>query len=336
MSRRSSSRSGALLASLFVCWAAATLCAQEPQYRERQVLDPESDEWVDQTPATQPGPADDLGQARAWLAQGKPSKARKLLGEWIKQHPDDERYYEAVLLLGETYFESRDFWKAAEQFQTVAENSSGELFHQANRRCVDAARAFLSGQKRIFWRIFRVPAYDDGIEILDRVWERAPGTRLGELALKLKADYYFDHGEMDLAQDEYANLVKQYPSGKYVQLAALRTAASAEAAFPGIRFDDHPLIEAETRYQQAQAAYPAYAQRENVGQRLDGIRQHRADKDLEIARWYERVQQPGAAEFYYRLVLRDWPGTLAATEARSRLRALGVEVEETAKEGSLP
>jgi len=336
MSSLGRSRSGCLLASLLACWAALPVGAQEQQYRERQVLDPQTDEWVDQAPATQPGPADDLGQARAWLAQNKPGKARKLLNNWIKQNPDDERHYEALFLLGETYFESRDFWKAAEQYQTVAENSSGDLFHQANRRCVDAARAFLSGQKRIFWRVFRVPAYDDGVEILDRVWERAPGTRLGELALKLKADYYFDHGDVDLAQDEYASLAKQYPSGKYVQLASLRTAEAAEAAFPGVKFDDRPLVEAETRYQQVQAAFPAYAERESVAQRLEGIRQQRADKDLDIARWYERTKQPGAAEFYYRLVLRDWPNTPAASEARNRLRAIGVRLEDTAGEGPQP
>ena len=64
-----------------------------------------------------------------------------------------------------------------------------------------------------------------------------------------------------------------------------------------------------------------------MAQRLEGIRELRAAKDLDIGRWYERTRQPGAAEFYYRQLLADWPDTLAAAEARQCLRALGVELE---------
>ncbi len=309
--------------------------AQEQRFRERQVLDPSTGEWVDQERPTEEGPTDEMDQARGLLAARKPGPARAILTKWLKANPDDERYYEAEYLLGETYFESRDFWKAVQHFQTVAENAAGELFHLANGRCVDVARAFLSGQKRILWGIFRLPAYDDGVEILDRVWQREPGSRLGELALKLKADFYFDRGDVELAQDEYANLAQQYPSGRYIQLAMLRTAEAAEAAFPGIKFDDRPLIEADERYRQFQAAFPAYAERENVAPRLEGIRQQRAEKDLDIARWYERTRRSDAAQFYYRRVIADWPGTLAASEARSRLRALGVEEEAEQAQASV-
>ena len=323
-------------ASLLVGLAELTLHTQEQRYRERQVLDPETGEWVDEEPTAEEAATDELGQSRALLAQGKPGKARGLLQRWLKANPEDERSYEATLLLGDTFFESRDFWKAVEQYSSVADNASGELFQLANERCANVARAFLSGQKRIVWRILHLPAYSEGIEILDRVWERAPGSRLGEVALKLKADHLFNQGDVDLAQDEYANLAQQYPSGRYVQLAMLRTAVSAEAAFPGVKFDDVPLLEADERYRQVVAAFPTYAARENVPERLEGIRQTRAEKDYEIARWYERTRQPSAAEFYYRRILDDWPDTLAASEARTRLRTMGVKTEELETEGSTP
>lgn len=322
----------ALLTPLLAAWplllVATDLASspQDPQYRERQVLDPETDEWVDEAPPVEESPADELGQARALLAEGRPREARKLLEDWIEAYPEDDRYYEAMYLLGDAWFEQRDYWRAVERYQTVAENAAGELFRRANYRCVDVARAFLSGEKRIVWTIFRLPAFDDGIEILDRVWQRVPGSRLGELALKLKADYYFEQGDMDLAQDEYAFLAAQYPNGRYVQIAMLRAAESADAAFPGIHFDSLPLIEAQERYRQVEAAFPGYAKLENVPARLDGIRELLAEKDLDIARWYQRTKQPAAAEFYYRLVLTDWPNTLAASEATARLQGLGAEL----------
>jgi tetratricopeptide (TPR) repeat protein len=323
-----------ILAFLTVAGRLPPAFAQEQKYRERQVLDPQTDRWVDAAPVPEGVPEDPLDRARALLAQSKPTEARRILRKWVKENPDDERYYEGVYLLGESYYQSRDFWKAVQQYQNVAENASGELFQLAQARCLDVGRAFLAGQKRILWGIFRLPAWDDGVEILDRVWQREPGSRIGELALKYKGDFRFARGDMDLAQDEYAGLVEQYPSGRYVQYAMLRTAEAAEAAFPGIKFDDRPLLEADQSYRQFQNTFPGYAERERIGARLEGIRQQRAEKDLDIARWYERTRRPDAAQYYYRRILRDWPGTLAEAEARSRLRALGVHLEDAEAPGT--
>ena len=111
---------------------------------------------------------------------------------------------------------------------------------------------------------------------------------------------------------------------------------AAEAAFPGIKFDDKPLVEADERYRQLLATFPGFAEHENVPQRVDGIHQERAEKDLDIAHWYERTRQPGAAEFYYRQILKEYSDTLAAADARTRLRALGAAVEPGAPEECKP
>ena len=305
--------------------APALCAAQEEQFRESEILDPSTDTWVARPVEEQATPEGALDQARQMLAQGKYRKAYKLLKTWTEGNPDHERYLEGMYLLGEARFERGEFYQAYEAYEAVAENTYGELFYKALRREMDAARAFLSGEKRIVWKFLRLSAYDDGLEILDRVWERVPGTRLGEAALKLKADYYFATGDMDFAQDEYALLAQEYPAGRYTQFAMLRSAESAAAAFPGVKFDDRALLNADVRYRQVQSAFPVYAQREHVADRLNGIREQRAEKDLETARWYERVKQPAAAEWYYRVILHDWPETLAASEAQQRLRTLGVE-----------
>jgi outer membrane protein assembly factor BamD (BamD/ComL family) len=297
------------------------------------VLDPETGQWVDQ-PAEPATPQGELDEARSLLAQGKSDDALKLLKKWTEDNPDHDRHLEGMFLLGEAYFEEGDYYKAYESYDVVIQNTGGDLFFKAIRREMDVARAFLSGQKRILWRIFRIPAYDDGVKILDRVWEQVPGTRTGEEALKLKADYHFDNGDLDQAQDGYVQMVREYPSGRYTRAAMLRAAESAEAAFPGVKHDDRALVEADERYRQVRSAYPDYARREGVDERIENIRQKRAEKDLEVAKWYEKVERRSAAEFYYRRILRDFSGTLAASEAQGRLRARGVEAEGPASQES--
>ncbi len=326
----SARRRAAYWIGLSTLLAAATNTALPQQkYGERETLDPDREVWVPSAEPVAFGPsAGILAEARELLAKGEYGEARKRLSRWTKDNPDDEQYYDVMYLLGEAWFGKKDFYRAYEEYEAVVENTSGDIYFQALRREMDVARAFLSGQKRILWKIFRLPAYDDGVQILDRVWERVPGSGMGETALKVKADYFFDHDDMGLAQDEYVLLAREYPSGRYVQSSMLRAAEAAEATFPGVQFTDKPLLEAGERYRQLRSTFPVYAEREQVDARLEGIRQQRAEKDLEVARYYRRAGRPGAAEFYYRLVLRDWPGTLAAGEARLELRGLNVDVDE--------
>jgi len=318
-----------LVVAFLLLAVSATAASQDERFRERQVLDPVTGEWLDDAPALD---GDPLNEARALLVEERPDRARRLLQHWLRENRDDDRYYEGVFLLGEAYFLGRDFWAAAKQYEIVADSTAGELFMRAVERTMDVARAFLAGEKRIVWGFLRLPAYDDGIELLDRAWSRVPGTRLGELALKLKADYFYERGDFAAAQDEYALLVREYPNGQYARVAMLRAAESANAMFRSPRHDDRPLIEAAERYEQLQGAYPEYAAREGVEVRLVGIRESRAAKDLLVGQWYARTGQPQAAAFYYRLVLRDWPDTRAAVEAQDGLRDLGYLVDDETQE----
>jgi outer membrane protein assembly factor BamD (BamD/ComL family) len=69
--------------------------------------------------------------------------------------------------------------------------------------------------------------------------------------------------------------------------------------------------------------YPDPARQLEVPVVLEEIAARRADKTFEIARFYDRTGQPGAARYYYRATANRWPGTPAASEARGRLAALG-------------
>lgn len=320
----------AICGALWGAWPTGpeSVAAQETQYRERQVLDPDSDEWVPSSAPVEGTPQGELELARSQLARSAPRKARAILGKWLKANPDHEQRVEAEFLLGDALFEIGDFWAAFERYNYVAENTGGELYRRAVRRELDVARAFLAGKKRRVLKILRLPAYDSGVEILDKVWAQAPGTRTGEDALRTRADFHYTRGEMDFAQDDYVTLAREYPRGRFTQYAMMRSAESANAAFEGVKFDDRPLLEAEERYKQVQNVFPAYAERERVADRLAGIREARASKDLDIGRWYVRTNRPDAAAFYFRRVRSLYAGTLAADEATGALRRLGVDIEQ--------
>ena len=135
----------------------------------------------------------------------------------------------------------------------------------------------------------------------------------------------FKVGDHALAELEYARMIKEYPSSRYHQYALRRTADSALASYRGVAYDDAALVEAEERYGEYRTQYPAVADHEGVGLVLSAIVEQRAEKDFSIGEYYERTEHLATAVFYYEAVLTDWPGTVAASKARSRLELLGID-----------
>ncbi len=300
---------------------APALLAPQETFRGGEILDPATNTWrpVIQDPTTAP-----LETAAKHLAAGEHNAARRILADWLDNHPDHPAFYEAVLLYGDAFFQAERFWKASEQYEIVAANTVGETFDNALRRQMDVARAFLEGKRRIVLGFIPITAYDEGVELLDRIYERVPGSRLGEQALKLKADYFFNAAQYESALAEYAFLAQEFPNSRYTRTALLRAATSAQAMFPGVRHDDQALIEAAERYNQLQEAFPEFAAEMNVAARLDEIRAQQAEKDFAVADYYLRAGYRPAGVYYLQQVRQDWPGTRAAQQAAERLTDLGV------------
>jgi hypothetical protein len=88
----------------------------------------------------------------------------------------------------------------------------------------------------------------------------------------------------------------------------------------GQPFTEHGIYSgAQGCYQEFKAKYPQDAPRFNIDQKLKHIAEELARKDLHTGSYYEKVGNRQAANLYYQMVLRDWPGTPAAGTAQKLL-----------------
>jgi len=321
-----------ILASLALVPCAAAQTAEEKSHAERLEFDPQTGRW---NPIAAPLPgteAGDLELARASLAREEFDAARSALKTWRDSHPDSERQAEGLFYSADVEVSavqaghSGDLMKAYEWYERILDNHAGTPWaDRALRRELIIAEMFLfKGVKQWVWGgVLRVSATEEALDILNRlIDQRAPGTALAEQALRLKADYHYNAGEFLEAEIDYARLARDYPRGRYERLALLRSADAAFAGFAGVDFDDKPLLEADERYRRYADQYPDSAAAEGVGQRLERIRENRAEKEFRTGRFYERTHQTRAAAYYYRFVVDKWPDTTAARDARARLELL--------------
>lgn len=305
---------------------APSLRAQTPTPRLRNLTyDSQKKEWVELSPPIPGTPEGDLFIIRRLNAEERYRAALSAIKAFEKCHGKSGALFpEVILAKAEALIGREQFDDSHELLQKFLDEYGGmSITVDALRLEFIIAEAYLGGVKRTVWGVFRVSAVEEGHKILDEIIADYPDTKLAELALKAKADRLFRAGEHDLAEMEYARMLREYQQSRYQEYALRRAADSALASFAGVDYDESALIEAQERYNDFRVRFGSAGERDQVTVILESIRQTRAEKEFRIGEYYERTDHLSSAVFYYQLVMKEWPNTIAATKAASRLELLG-------------
>jgi len=302
-------------------------------HAERLIFDEKTGQWV-REPQAVPGTEDgDLDIARQWAAREDYKIALKAVKAWIKKYGTNaKRYPEALYIKATAELGTNDYRAAHDSFQKLLNDYPGsEYAERALKADFTVGEQYLAGQKRkAMWGLLRITDREAGVKIMDDMVANYADTPYAELAQMSKADYFFARGDFETAEQEYQTFVTQFPNSGWRTRAMLQSARSALASFPGIKFDDAGLLEAEERYHQLQRSAPEAAQQHAVPVILDDIAAKRAEKSFEIGRFYDKSRRFKAAAYYYRVTIRQWPGTPAAARAANRLADIGEPVTTAA------
>jgi len=303
-----------LAAMSLLAWPAGVLAQSEYELHEGQ--------WVPVTPPAEGTPAGELALIRRHLLQGRSGKALKAAKEFLKRYPDDPAQEEALLLAGEAELKRGRYYQAFERFdRQLSEFPAGRFFDRAIDREHQIAEAFLAGKKRILLGFVRLPAREEGLSILERIAEHAPGSSAAEKALLRIADDHFQRREHAEAIGAYDTFLALFGNSHNAAGAMLRAAQATYASFRGVAFDVTPLLDAEHRYRALAERFPVTAESAGVRRTRLEIKELRAQKLFQTARFYGRTRRPGPARFYYQRVGRQYPQT---TWAEMADQALGV------------
>ncbi|MCP4375000.1 MAG: outer membrane protein assembly factor BamD [bacterium] len=292
--------------------------------------------WVPAPKPAEGTPSGELALVRMHVDKGNPKSALKAIKKFMIRYPNDERREEIMMLAGQAEMDRGHYDKAYERFnEQMDQYRNGEFYDRAVQRQYEIADAFLKGRKRRAMWMFRVSAIDRGIEILNAIADRAPGTVIAEKALLRVADYHYNAKEVVQAVEAYDHYIKMFPKSPRGRLghAMLRAARATYAQYRGAAFDDTPLTEAQQRFMDYSERYPQEANKANVPMVLSQIRNALVRRYYSSAQFYQRVGRKTAAIFYYKKVVAETREGLWARRANNALRDLGVKVPDTNKSG---
>lgn len=292
----------------------------------QQRFELDGDDWVAEKAPDPTTPEGQLQRIRKLLAQNKVDEAKKWAETWIKEYPNHPGQAEAHLLLGDAKVANGDYYKALFDYENVIRHyPASPQFFTALQREFDIATLFTRRPNRV-WRRFLgmriIPGNDEGVELFIRIQERVPGSRLGERASLALGDYYYEEGNMFMASEAYDVFLLNYPNSKNREWAMLRLIQSNLARFKGPEFDPTGLLEAAERLKLFRSEFPAAADQIDADGLFARIEESLAAKEYEVARWYERRQEPVSADYLYRRLIDEYPRSSAAERAVARLEVL--------------
>ncbi len=276
-------------------------------------------EWKAQPPA--PAGSDEalMQELRSLIAAGKNSEAITRSTAWIEGADRKKNPYmpEALLLRGNARLAEMDEYEALRDYEQIVKDYPGcEQFVPALERELDVAVLYLNGLRKKSW-IFRIDSgRPTAEEIILRINERLPGSRLGERALLLLADYYYREHRLRMAAETYDVFLSIFPNSEKRSLAMQRRTYANIAQFKGTHYDPTKLIDSQYQIQRYRREFPAQSEKAGMSDALAArIEESLAAQMLGSARWYLTREDGVSARFTLNRLVKRYPLSGAAREA---------------------
>ena len=251
----------------------------------------------------------------------KTEALRKEWAELKKQFPEIDEQDLDLFIQAELLLCKRQFIKAVRTYDKFLgkDYQDSELYEAALRRQFSIAKAFLAGQKKSVFGIFKMKAHAEGIKIMERITERADDREIAVQAAVTVAKYYENKRKFSPAYLKWSEISWQWPTGEIAKDALLGMARCKYAAYKGPNYNAANLRSAKSYYTDFKARYPEAAEELGIDKTLKQIDEQLAHKQFNIGRYYQRTGNRQAANLHYDMVIQNWPESDAAQLARQML-----------------
>jgi TolA-binding protein len=252
-------------------------------------------------------------------------------GRW----PDTPLEEDALFLQGESEFFADLYSKAHDTY-------GGLLKKYSNTRYLDTvmSREFALGRyweqlqdKNPKWPVTpnvtdnSRPMFDTfgyAVQAYERVHLNDPTGPLADDSLMALGNAYFRRGQFEDAAYNYSQLIKEYPNSEHQKKAHMLGLQAKMRVYQGTMYVQAPLNDAQKLADRTLTQYgdKLGEDRDRVAQARAQIIEEKANRDFQLAQFYDKKENYGAAKMYYKSVIDEFPTTERAKEAKARMEVI--------------
>lgn len=260
-----------------------------------------------------------VSQLRQTLAAGDQKDVLAALESLKTDYPELAGGDLDAFIAAETIYAKGNLGKAGKLYKVFLETwPDSPLQPVAMERYFSIGAAFLQGQKRVFLKVLRLPAFDDGVTIMHTIADKAGNTPISLRALTTLAENQERRKKYIDAYHSWAEIASRWPTGEAGQNALLRMARALHTSYNGPDYDASAIQSAKSYFEDYRLRYPQMAEQLNIDQTLALIEEQLAYKVYQVGYYYERAENTHGADNYYAQVKTGWPQSSAAQMAALR------------------
>lgn len=280
-----------------------------------------------------------LAEGKQLYAEKKYSKAAKKLEQASSRWPDSAIEQEALYLEACCYFFNDRYIDAREKFVQLMEKHPNsphmndavermwaigqywEQYDQYNPNWTLTPNVYDKTRPWFDTRGHAIKTYEN-IQLYDPTGPRADDAIMATAGIHFRAKRYND-------ADHYYELLRQeYPRSDFQFEAHLLGLQCKLLMYQGPDYDGQPLLDAkklDKQLRQQFAGRLSPKEKDRLAQTRAQVAAAIAQRDMNMALHYEKTAHYGAAKYYYRELVKNYPESQLATEARTRLAQIADE-----------
>jgi outer membrane protein assembly factor BamD (BamD/ComL family) len=166
--------------------------------------------------------------------------------------------------------------------------------------------------------------FGHAVRVYDRMRLDDPTGKLADDATIAAANAYFLRGDYQKADQYYTDLRMHFPSSEHQFMGHFLGIQAKLKGYRGPDFTGDGLEEAEKLIKQARRQFPhEMKQHEDALNRaFREVRYRKAEREWQMARYYEQRKEYGAARLYYDLLIDEYEDTPFADKARRQVEQI--------------
>lgn len=271
-------------------------------------------------------------EAEELFRQGHYRRAAKKYKAAAARWPDSPLEEDALFMMGESYFFADLYPKSSDTFANLLKKyDNSRHLHDISARQFAIARYWQEKHAADpHWPVTpnltdrTMPWFDaqgNAIAVYKSIWMSDPIGPLADDSIMATANAYFLANRFEDADYHYSLLRRDFPKSEHQPAAHVLGLRAKLQKYQGPYYDGSPIEEAEELVEQALVQFPNLAaeERERLLQTKRAIAAQKAQRDYEMAQYYERTKHNRSAAIYYNEVVEEHPDTRYAELARSRL-----------------
>ncbi len=261
-----------------------------------------------------------VAQIKKVVDAGKAGEVKKLAKKLKADYPDVAGKDFDVFIEGEVLLAKGKLSEAVRKYEKLLdEYPKSGLRDAALTREFDIASEYLAGRKKRVLMFFRFRSFEEGIKTMEKISDREGNAEIARRASLAVVEHYEKRQKYAEAYLKWSEISTRWPTGETGRDALLGMAKSKYASYRGSEYDGSSLISARSYYENFRLRYPDEAKGIGAEGTVARIDEQMAEKNLGVARYYERTGNPEGANLYYRMVAEKWPDSEAGRAAKEKL-----------------